>query len=167
MIEELRGTSTLYGSNAPFIEQQYEIYLANPGAVSADWRAYLDELRDGAQAVAHAPVIDSFIQLAKNRRLAAPMVDAQAMHKQVLVLRLISKYRTLGVFQADLDPLKRRERPYIADLDIKTYGFTDADLEAEFDVGSYQGAPGGAGRMRLRDLIVALQETYCGTVAAE
>ena len=73
MIEELRGTSTLYGSNAPFIEQQYEIYLANPGAVSADWRAYFDELRDGAQDVAHAPVIDSFIQLAKNRRLAAPM----------------------------------------------------------------------------------------------
>src|SRR5438046_524764 len=95
------------------------------------------------------------------------MVDAQAMHKLTFVLRLMSKYRTLGVFQADLDPLKRRERPYIADLDIKTYGFTDADLEAEFDVGSYRGAPGGAGRMRLRDLIVALQETYCGTFAAE
>ena len=104
MMNELRGTSTLFGSNAPFIEQQYEIYLANPGAVGADWRAYFDQIRDGAQDVAHAPVIDSFIQLAKSRRLAAPMVDAQAMHKQVLVLRLISKYRTLGVFQADLDP---------------------------------------------------------------
>ena len=150
MIEELRGTSALYGSNAPFIEQQYEIYLANPGAVSADWRAYFDELRDGAQDVAHAPVIDSFIQLAKNRRLAAPMVDAQAMHKQVLVLRLISKYRTLGVFQADLDPLKRQEKPYIADLDVGSYGFTEADMEAEFDIGSYKGAPAGASRLRLR-----------------
>ncbi|TMH24527.1 MAG: 2-oxoglutarate dehydrogenase E1 component [Betaproteobacteria bacterium] len=167
MIEELRGTSTLYGSNAPFIEQQYEIYLANPGAVSADWRAYFDELRDGAQDVAHAPVIDSFIQLAKNRRLAAPMVDAQAMHKQVLVLRLISKYRTLGVFQADLDPLKRQEKPYIADLDIGTYGFTEADMEAEFDIGSFKGAPGGASRLRLRDLIAALQETYCRTFGTE
>src|SRR5437016_12498531 len=106
MIEELRGTSTLYGGNAPFIEEQYEIYLSNPGAVSADWRTYFDSLRDGAPDVAHAPVIDSFIQLAKNRRLAAPMVDAAAMHKQVLVLRLIRKYRTLGVFNADLDPLK-------------------------------------------------------------
>ncbi|TMH60770.1 MAG: 2-oxoglutarate dehydrogenase E1 component [Betaproteobacteria bacterium] len=167
MIEELRGTSTLYGSNAPFIEQQYEIYLANPGAVSADWRAYFDELRDGAQDVAHAPVIDSFIQLAKNRRLAAPMVDAQAMHKQVLVLRLISKYRTLGVFQADLDPLKRQEKPYIADLDVGSYGFTEADMEAEFDIGSFKGAPAGASRLRLRDLIAALQETYCRTFGTE
>ena len=167
MIEELRGTSTLYGTNAPFIEQQYEIYLANPGAVSADWRVYFDELRDGAHDVAHAPVIDSFIQLAKNRRLAAPMVDAQAMHKQVLVLRLISKYRTLGVFHADLDPLKRQEKRYIADLDIGTYGFTNADMEAEFDIGSWKGAPGGASRMRLRDLIAALEETYCRTFGSE
>jgi 2-oxoglutarate dehydrogenase E1 component len=167
MMEELRATSTLFGSNAPFIEQQYEIYLADPGAVGADWRAYFDQLRDGAQDVAHAPVIDSFIQLAKSRRLAAPMVDAQAMHKQVLVLRLISKYRTLGVFQADLDPLKRQEKPYIADLDIASYGFSAADMEAEFDIGSYRGAPGGASRMRLRDLIAALQETYCRTFATE
>jgi 2-oxoglutarate dehydrogenase E1 component len=167
MMEELRGTSTLFGSNAPFIEQQYEIYLADPSAVGADWRAYFDQLRDGAQDVAHAPVIDSFIQLAKSRRLAAPMVDAQAMHKQVLILRLISKYRTLGVFQADLDPLKRRERPYIADLDIATYGFSTADMEAEFNIGSYQGAPGGRERMRLRDLIAALQETYCRTFGTE
>ncbi len=167
IMEQYESTSALFGSNAPFIEQQYEIYLANPGAVSADWRAYFDQLRDGAPDVAHAPVIDSFIQLAKNRRLAAPMVDAQAMHKLTLVLRLISKYRTLAIFQADLDPLKRRERPYTADLDVKTYGFTEADLETEFDVGSYRGAPGGATRMRLRDLIAALQETYCGHFGAE
>ena len=167
MMEELRGTSTLFGSNAPFIEQQYEIYLADPTAVGADWRAYFDQLRDGAQDVAHAPVVDSFIQLAKSRRLAAPIVDAQAMHKQVLVLRLISKYRTLGVFQADLDPLKRQEKPYIADLDIASYGFSAADMEAEFDIGSYRGAPGGRSRMRLRDLIAALQETYCRTFATE
>jgi 2-oxoglutarate dehydrogenase E1 component len=167
MMEELRSTSTLFGSNAPFIEQQYEIYLANPGAVSADWRAYFDELRDGAQDVAHAPVIDSFIQLAKSRRLAAPMVDAQAMHKQMLVLRLISKYRTLGVFHADLDPLKRQEKRYIADLDVGTYGFTDADMETEFDIGSFKGAPGGASRLRLRDLIAALEETYCRTFGSE
>src|ERR1700757_1908298 len=151
IMQQYEQTSTLFGSNAPFIEQQYEIYLADPGAVSADWRAYFDALRDGAQDVAHAPVVDSFIQLAKNRRLAAPMVDAQAMHKQVLVLRLISKFRTLGVFHADLDPLKRQEKPYITDLDIGSYGFTEGDMEAEFDIGSFKGAPGGVSRMRLRD----------------
>src|SRR5437763_2037525 len=110
MMQQYEQTSALFGGNAPFIEEQYEIYLANPGAVSADWRAYFDTLRDGAPDVAHAPVVESFIQLARNRRLAAPVVDAQAMHKITLVLRLISKYRTLGMFQPDLGPLKRRER---------------------------------------------------------
>ncbi|MGE5143810.1 MAG: 2-oxoglutarate dehydrogenase E1 component [Acidobacteriota bacterium] len=167
VMQQYEATSALFGANAPFIEEQYEIYLADPGAVSADWRAYFDALRDGAPDVAHAPVIDSFIQLAKNRRLAAPMVDAQAMQKLTLVLRLISKYRTLGMLRADLDPLKRRDRPYIADLDVATYGFTGADMETEFEVGSYKGAPDGVSRMRLRDLIAALQETYCGHFGAE
>jgi 2-oxoglutarate dehydrogenase E1 component len=166
-MQEFQSSSTLFGGNAPFIEEQYEAYLADPGAVGADWRAYFDTLRGGVADVAHAPVIDSFIQLAKHRKLAGAMVDAAAMHKQVLVLRLISKFRTLGVFQADIDPLERAERPYIADLDIKTYGFNDADLDTEYDIGSFKGAPGGSHRMRLRDLITALQETYCRSFGAE
>jgi 2-oxoglutarate dehydrogenase E1 component len=167
MIREFEETSTLFGGNAPFIEDQYERYLGDPDAVSPDWRAYFDTLRGGVQDLPQAPVVESFIQLAKNRRLAAPMVDAAAMHKQVLVLRLISKYRTVGFFQADLDPLQRAERPDIADLDVKTYGFTDADLDNDFDIGSYKGAPQGGSRMRLRDLIAALQQTYCRTFGAE
>src|SRR5437588_5561218 len=166
-MQEFESSSTLFGGNAPFIEEQYDTYLADPTAVGADWRAYFDTLRGGAADVAHAPVIDSFIQLAKHRKLAGGMVDAAAMHKQVLVLRLISKYRTLGLFQADIDPLKRAERRYIADLDIKTYGFTEADLDTEYDIGSFKGAPGGVDRMRLRDLIAALQETYCRSFGAE
>ncbi|HEX3633144.1 MAG TPA: 2-oxoglutarate dehydrogenase E1 component [Casimicrobiaceae bacterium] len=167
MMREFEETSTLFGGNAPFIEDQYERYLGDPGAVSPDWRAYFDTLRGGVEDVPQAPVVESFIQLAKNRRLAAPMVDAAAMHKQVLVLRLISKFRTVGFFQADLDPLQRAERPYIADLDVETYGFTDADFDTDFNIGSYKGAPGGGSRMRLRELIAALQETYCRTFGAE
>ena len=102
-MQQYESTSALFGSNAPFIEEQYEIYLADPGAVGADWRAYFDSLRGGAADVAHAPVVESFIQLAKNRRLAAPMVDAQAMHKLTLVLRLISKFRTAGS-RSQFDP---------------------------------------------------------------
>src|SRR5438034_7774029 len=167
MMQEFEQSSTLFGGNAPFIEEQYERYLSDPEAVRADWRAYFDSLRNGAPDVAHAPVVESFIQLAKSRRLTGGMVDAQALHKQVLVLRLISKFRTLGMFHADLDPLQRQERTYIADLDIATYGFTGADMDTEYDVGSFKGAPNGASRMRLKDLIAALEETYCGTFGAE
>ena len=146
-MKELESTSTLFGSNAPFIEEMYEHYLADPAAVSAEWRAYFDELRGGAADVAHSPVIDSFVALTRNRKLAGAMVDQATMHKQVLVLRLISKYRTLGFFGAKLDPLESDETQYLPDLDLKTYGFTEADMAAEFDVGSFK-----AGPARMRDI---------------
>ena len=157
-------TSTLFGGNAPFIEEQYENYLADPASVGADWRAYFDALRSGAADVAHGPVIESFIRLGKSRKVAGAMVDASTMKKQVQVLQLIGKFRTLGMFQADLDPLQRAGKPYIADLDLATYGFTEADLDTEFDVGSFKA---GAERMRLRDLVQALRETYFRTFGAE
>ncbi len=164
VMKEFESSSTLFGANAPFIEELYEKYLADPASVDAEWRAYFDELRGGAADVPHAPVVASFVELAKNRRMAGAMVDATTMHKQVLVLRLISKYRTLGMFAADLDPLKQHAPDYVADLDLRTYGFTDADMDTEFDVGSYKGGPA---RMRLRDLVVSLQETYTRTLGAE
>src|SRR6266550_7349904 len=161
---EFLSTSTLFGSNAPFIEELYERYLGDPASVPVEWRGYFDELRGDADDVAHAPVVASFIELAKNKKVAGAMVDATTMHKQVLVLRLISKFRTLGMYHADLDPLGRLEPPYIADLDLRTYGFSDADLETEFDVGSFKAGPA---RMRLKDIIGALKDTYTRTFGAE
>jgi 2-oxoglutarate dehydrogenase E1 component len=163
-LQEFGSSSTLFGGNAPFIEEQYERYLADPATVSADWRSYFDSLRGGAADVAHGPVIDSFIRLAKHRKVAGAMVDETTMHKQVQVLQLIGKFRTLGMFHADLDPLKRQEKPYLADLDLGTYGFSNADLDTEFDVGSFKV---GSQRMRLRDLVTALQETYCRTLGVQ
>ncbi len=163
-MKEFAATSTLFGSNAPFIEELYERYLADPASVDTEWRGYFDELRGNVDDVPHAPVVASFVELAKSRRVAGAMVDSTTMHKQVLVLRLISKYRTLGMYNADLDPLRQHALDYIADLDLKTYGFTDADLDTEFDVGSYRAGPA---RMRLRDLVTALQETYTRTLGAE
>ncbi len=163
-LKTFESTSTLFGGNVPFIEEQYERYLADPASVAPDWRAYFDTLRGDAADVAHQPVIDSFIRLGRSRKLAGAMVDASTMHKQVLVLQLIGKFRTLGMFHADLDPLQRTEKPYIADLDLATYGFTDADLDTEFDVGSFRAGPD---RMRLRELVAALADTYCRSFGAE
>jgi 2-oxoglutarate dehydrogenase E1 component len=163
-MKSFEATSTLFGGNVPFIEEQYENYLADPASVGADWRAYFDTLRSGAADVAHGPVIESFIRLGRSRKVAGAMVDASTMKKQVLVLQLIGKFRTLGMFQADLDPLQRAGKPYIADLDLATYGFTEADMDTEFDVGSFKA---GGERMRLRELVAALRDTYCRSFGAE
>ncbi len=164
VMQELQNTSTLFGSNAPFIEELYDNYLASPDSVPQEWRAYFDELREGADDVAHAPVVESFRELARSRKIAHAMVDATTMHKQVLVLQLIGKYRVLGMLQADLDPLRRAETAYIPDLDLDTYGFSEADFDTEFDIGSFKAGPQ---RLKLRELVQALRDTYCRTFGAE
>jgi len=38
MMKQMLSSSYLFGGNAPFIEELYETYLVNPGAVDASWR---------------------------------------------------------------------------------------------------------------------------------
>ncbi|MFA4891912.1 2-oxoglutarate dehydrogenase E1 component [Brevundimonas sp.] len=44
-------TSFLYGSNASFIEDLHGKWAADPASVSAEWRAFFDQLRDNADTV--------------------------------------------------------------------------------------------------------------------
>ena len=41
-MKTMLANSYLYGANAPFIEDLYETYLDNPGAVTPAWRDYFD-----------------------------------------------------------------------------------------------------------------------------
>jgi 2-oxoglutarate dehydrogenase E1 component len=163
MMKELAGNSYLFGGNAPFIEEQYEAYLADPASVSENWRNYFDQIREGAPDVAHAPVIASFVQLAKSRKPGLTGVEAVVEAKQVQVLQLINAYRFLGVRQAELDPLQRQEKPYLPELDLANYGFSNADLEAEFNTGSLVGPE----RAKLKEIVAHLQQTYCGSIGME
>src|SRR5690349_328470 len=113
MMKELLGNSHLFGGNAPFIEALYESYLENPESVPAEWRGYFDQMQKlpGGRDVSHAPVIESFIRLAKTRGNGQAHAPTQAVatveKKQVAVLQLINAYRFLGVRHANVDPLKR------------------------------------------------------------
>jgi len=163
MMKELSGNSYLFGGNAPFIEEQYEAYLADPASVSPRWRGYFDQIRAGAPDVAHAPVIDAFVALAKTRKAVAAAADAAVEAKQSSVVRLVEAYRFIGVRHAELDPLKRQEKPYLAELDPASYGFAEADLDLEFNTGSLVGPE----RATLREIIARLQATYCGSIGME
>ena len=44
-------TSFLYGSNAAYIEELHEKWANDPGSVSAEWKAFFDQLRDNADSV--------------------------------------------------------------------------------------------------------------------
>ncbi|NTV87220.1 MAG: 2-oxoglutarate dehydrogenase E1 component, partial [Burkholderiaceae bacterium] len=167
------GNTYLFGGNAPYVEEMYENYLANPGSVPETWRSYFDALQnvpagDGSDTkdVPHLPVINAFAERAKQggTKVVQASADAEMGRKRTAVQQLIATYRNVGQRWADLDPLQRTERPAIPELESSFYGFSDADQEAVFDTSN---TFFGKDRMPLRELLNALRETYCGTIGAE
>jgi 2-oxoglutarate dehydrogenase E1 component len=174
MMQEYRLNSYLFGGNAPYVEELYEAYLDNPGSVPDNWRAYFDNLQhvpatDGSASrdVAHAPVVESFAQRAKANAFAlkASEADLAVARKQVHVQSLIAAYRFLGSRWADLDPLKRTERPKIPELEPAFYDLSESDMDISFSAANTYFSK--SENMTLREILQALRETYCGTVGAE
>lgn len=178
MLKE-RQTSFLFGGNAPYVEEQYELYLANAGSVTDEWRAYFDALRatpaiDGSDRddERHAPVISSFVELAK--RAARPLVPAHGdssgrdglalARKQVAVQSLIAAYRMIGTRQANLDPLTWTPPRAYGELTPAFYGLSAADMSTTFSTDDTflfdDDAP-------LEAIVAALEQTYSGTLGAE
>ena len=168
-----KNNSYLFGGNAPYVEEMYEKYLDNPGSVPDEWRSYFDALQhlpavDGSDTrdLAHAPVVQSFADLAKQgtTRVVQANADSELGRKRNAVQQLIAAYRNVGSRWADLDPLKRTERQPIPELEPSFYGLVDADYETIFNTSN---TFFGRDTMSLRDLLNALRETYCGTIGAE
>jgi 2-oxoglutarate dehydrogenase E1 component len=168
MFQDAFSSSYLSGGNAAFVEDLYEQYLQDPGSVDAAWRQHFDGLAQaaGGRDVAHGPVVAAFQALARSRP-AAPRQAQEDLptieRKQVSVLQLINAYRFLGVRHANVDPLGRAEKPYLPELDPAHYGFTAEDMGTTFNTGSLVGPD----QLPLRDIIKAVQETYCGSIGAE
>ena len=173
-MQQDRATSYLFGGNAPYVEELYEAYLDNPASVPDTWRSYFDNLQhvpagDGSdhRDVAHAPVVESFAQRAKANAFAlkASETDLAVARKQVHVQSLIAAYRFLGSRWADLDPLKRTERPKIPELEPAFYDLSESDMDITFSAANTYFST--AEHMSLREIVQALRQTYCGTVGVE
>ncbi len=173
MMQSYQGTSYLFGGNAPYVEELYEAYLNDPSSVPDNWRQYFDGVQnlpavDGSTAkdIAHAPIVASFAQRARVApiRHVEDSADSSMGRKRVAVQQLIATYRNVGTRWADLDPLKRTERPNIPELDPAYYGFTDADMDIVFNTSN---TFFGKDKMKLRELLQNLRQTYCGTIGVE
>src|SRR5450830_970977 len=173
LYEQYNLNSYLFGGNAPYLEELYEAYLNNPGSVPDNWRAYFDAVQhvpavDGSNRpdVAHAPVIASFAERAKQGpiRTVVASADAEMGRKRVAATQLIAGYRDMGSRYANLDPLQRQERPTIPELEPSFYGFSDSDMDIVFNISNtYFGGETAS----LRDLLQSLRDTYCRSIGAE
>ena len=174
-------TSFLIGSNATYIAELYATYLKDPKVVDANWAAFfrdLDEdeleLMKSLEGASWAPSESSVIGVADSDEI--PSKDAQANGKassaptlsgqaeaSIHALQLIRAYRSRGHQVANLDPLNLQKHESDPELDYKTHGFTDADLDKEIRLAGVLGLE----KATLQEIIAALKETYCGTIGVE
>ena len=158
-LAELNASTPLSGGNAPYVEELYELYLREPGAVSTQWRNYFDALPKTAGAEQpHGPIV------AATAANATASADS-ASEKQGAVSRLIQTLSNRGHLIANIDPLglMKRERPRV--LDPGYVGLSDADLDTEFYTGSRNDWM--PKRASLREITARLEKVYCGTIGAE
>ena len=134
-------------ANAGLFEEYYQRWLDNPDSVDPTWRAFFQgfTLGSNGQALGGAPngaVVDSV--------------------KQSGVYYLINAYRAIGHIQAHLDPLSGPPPPS-PKLQLKQFRLGEADLDTVFDTSNFI----GGGQLKLRDIVAALQQIYCGHVGVE
>jgi 2-oxoglutarate dehydrogenase E1 component len=87
----------------------------------------------------------------------------QATRDSVRALMLIRAYRMRGHLHANLDPLGLEPRKDPEELDPRSYGFTDADLDRPIFLDHVLGLEFGT----LRQMLSILQRTYCQTLGVE
>ena len=171
-MENSLNTSHLAGGNLCYLDDLYEDYLLDPNSVPNEWRQYFDSLPrvEGTIVgdVPHSIVQEQFLLLGKDRNRAVSAgvgsVSSDFDHKQVQVQRLINAYRIRGHQRAALDPLGLMKREKVPDLELGFYDLSAADLDTVFQIGKQDfSMPEG----KLRDIIDALERTYCGSVGAE
>ncbi len=171
--QRMQRTSHLSGQSAAYIEDLYETYLANPNDVTEEWRLYFDTLPrvngDLGRDTPRSTVVQHFERLGRNRLKAQPekvstQVSSEHQSLQMRVQDLVSAYRHRGHKRADIDPLGMMERPAAPVLDLAYHNLSPAHLDEIFQTGTFHYEGGSAS---LRDLIEALERTYCDSIGAE
>jgi len=125
--------------NIDIIEDFQRRWRRDPSSVDPRWQAFFE----GFELAGRASTPDS-------------------SQLQTGVVRLIFNYRFLGHFQAHLDPLSLPPGPCPL-LRLENFGLSEADLDRVFDGSAFQ----GLGQATLREILAALNETYCRTIGLE
>ena len=94
-------------------------------------------------------------------------VSDEAVRRAVLdsirAIMIIRAYRIRGHLVADLDPLGMRDQTPHPELDPRSYGFTEADMDRPIFIDNVLGLEVAS----LREILGIVQRTYCGTFALQ
>lgn len=170
--------SIFSGANGAFIAELYERFLENPASVDESWSDYFQALNPegsgvvsdytGASwarsktSVVGVPNGEDKAPEGKGGGVSAEEVRAAA-YDSIRARILIRSYRVRGHLTANFDPLGLVGAGYHKDLDYKSYGFTEDDLDRPIFIDNLVGHD----TLSLRQILDIVQTAYCGTMGVE
>jgi 2-oxoglutarate dehydrogenase E1 component len=171
LLEIMKSTGHLSGSNAAYVEELYENYLADPDSVAVEWKDFFQSLpnANGNADISHSTIESQFKALGKVSRYTPLLSNDAVVHsehesKQVQVMLLISSYRVRGHQKAKLDPLSLMYRERVPDLELEFHELSPLDYSTIFQTGSLfiskEMAP-------LREIVDTLERIYCNSIGYE
>ncbi|WP_208348049.1 2-oxoglutarate dehydrogenase E1 component [Pseudaestuariivita rosea] len=124
------------------------------GALTGEWAAPA-EVKEAGKKIA-AKAAEKGVEVSDDQIKRAVLDSIRA-------LMLIRAYRIRGHLVADLDPLGMRDQTPHPELDPKTYGFSDADMDRPIFIDNVLGLQIAS----MREILDIVKRTYCGTFALQ
>jgi 2-oxoglutarate dehydrogenase E1 component len=146
----MKDFSYITNSHPSFIENLYQDFVKDPASVDPDLKKFFEGFDFAVSSGA------------ASSGTAAPAGDTAAIAKEFSVYQLIEAYRKKAHLIANTNPIRpRKDRQ--ANLELKYFGLSDADLNTSFQAGQYIGMQGAS----LKSIIARLKKIYASTVAIE
>ncbi|MFT5869278.1 MAG: 2-oxoglutarate dehydrogenase E1 component [Paracoccaceae bacterium] len=124
-------------------------------ALTGEWPAPPAEAREAGNKIREKAT-------EKGVEISDDMVQ-RAVLDSIRALMIIRAYRIRGHLVADLDPLGMREVTLHPELDPKSYGFADADMDRPIFIDNVLGLQMAS----MRQIVEIVKRTYCGTFALQ
>ena len=119
---------------------------------------------DGDWAETEKAIGDKIKGKAQARGVDLSTADVQqATRNSLHALMLIRAYRIRGHFHAKLDPLELEPEKNEQELDPRSYGFEEADMDRKIFLDKVLGLEFAS----MREIITILRRTYCQTLGVE
>jgi 2-oxoglutarate dehydrogenase E1 component len=173
-------------TNARFVDDLYEEWLADPASVAPQWSDYFKALDNGGVAGSRLalegvrapgePGTRDGMSAAGPSHVSTGQADeaSDLVYKQSRVDSLLWAYRDVGYVHADINPLKEYSTPDLyymfytmegtyEGLSLKEFGLDESDLDREFSAGRYLKPE----RDTLRNILEQMNRIYCSTMGVE
>jgi 2-oxoglutarate dehydrogenase E1 component len=149
----MKDISYITQSHPSYIENLYRDFVSNPQSVDPDLKKFFEGFDFAVSSGIKT-------QVATNGTITdSSNIDWQ---REIGAYRMILGYRNKGHLLATTNPIRtRKDRG--ANLDLDFFGFTEADLDKEFAVGSLL----GLGKTSLRNIQTHLQKCYASNIGIE